>query len=62
MQWINDFLRAQADSEVARANYSLLGTIGQAAMILAVIFYFIRMKSKVWDIVKGVLIGAIAFF
>ena len=61
MQWINDFLRAQANTEVARANYGLLGTIGQAVMVLAVVFYFIRMRSKIWDIVKGVLIGFIAF-
>lgn len=60
MQFINDFLRAQPDGGVA--NYGLLGTIGQGVMILAVVFYFIRMKSRWLDWIKGFVIGTIAFY
>ena len=59
MQFINDFLRSQSDGGLA--NYGLMGTIGQGVMMLAVLFYFIRMKSRWLDWIKGVFIGFLAF-
>lgn len=60
MQLFNDFLRSQPDGGIA--NYGLMGTIGQALMLAAVIFYLIRMKAKPLLALKSVFIGAIAFF
>lgn len=59
MQWINDFIRSQADSRLA--NYGLMGTIGQCVMVLVVLFYLIRMKAKWLEWLKAVAIGFIAF-
>lgn len=59
MQCINDFIRSQADSRLE--NYGLMGTIGQCVMILAVVFYLIRMKAKWLEWIKAVAIGFIAF-
>jgi prolipoprotein diacylglyceryltransferase len=59
MQFINDFLRSQPDGGLA--NYGLMGTIGQGVMMLAVLFYFIRMKSRWLDWIKGAFIGFLAF-
>ena len=59
MQFINDFLRAQPDGGLS--NYGLMGTIGQGVMVLAVLFYFIRMKARWLDCIKGAFIGFIAF-
>ena len=59
MQFINDFLRSQPDGGLA--NYGLMGTIGQGVMILAGLFYFIRLKPRWLDWIKGVFIGFLAF-
>jgi len=60
MQMINEFLRSQG--EAASANYGLMGTIGQVVMMLAVVFYLIRMKAKWLDWIKGAVMSAIAFY
>ena len=59
MQFINDFIRSQPDGGLS--NYGLLGTIGQGVMMLAVLFYFIRMKFRWLDWIKGAFIGFLAF-
>ena len=59
MQFINDFIRSQPDAGLS--NYGLMGTIGQGVMILAVVLYFVRIKTKWLDAAKGVAIGFIAF-
>lgn len=59
MQFINDFLRSQADEGIG--NYGLFGSIGQAMMVLVVIAYFIRMKSNWLDWIKGCVIGFLTF-
>lgn len=61
MQFINDFLRSLSQEE-GSALYGLMGTIGQVCMVLVVIFYLIRMKSKWLEWIKGVVIGAISFY
>lgn len=60
MQMINEFLRSQG--EAASANYGLMGTIGLAVMMLAVVFYLIRMKAKWLDWIKGAVMSAIALY
>lgn len=60
MSFINDFLRNQADEGAAA--YALMGTIGKALMIAAVLFYLIRMRADLRTWLKGVAIGAITFY
>ena len=59
MQFINDFLRSQPDGGLA--NYGLMGTIGQGAMLLVVVAYLLRVKADWKDWLKGIAIGFIAF-
>ena len=61
MQFINDFLCSLSQEE-GSALYGLMGTIGQVCMVLVVIFYLIRMKSKWLEWIKGVVISAISFY
>lgn len=60
MQAINDFLRSLSP-DGHRDLYGLMGTIGQYLMVLAAVFYLIRMKSKWLDWLKAFAIGCIAF-
>lgn len=65
MQAINDFLRSQPaldGNSPGFQNYSLMGIIGMVLMVLAVIFYLVRMKPKFIDALKGLAIAAISYY
>ncbi len=60
MEFINEFLRSQG--EAASANYGLMGTFGQVFAGIVVVFYLIRIKTKLLDAVKGVVIALLAYY
>lgn len=60
MDFINDFLRNQPES--GKANYGLMGDIGLVLMVLAVIFYIVRMRPKFLDILKVLVIAAFTYY
>ncbi len=63
MDFINDFLRSQADE--GRGYYSLVGSFGLYLMIAVVVFYLVLHLVRVWpkylDTIKGFFIAVIAY-
>lgn len=59
MNGINDFLRNQPDE--GEYLYGLMGTIGMGLMLLAVVFYLVRMKPKFVDILKVLVTAVITY-
>lgn len=60
MDLINNFLRSQSDGGVA--NYNSTGTVAMAFMMLVVVFYFIRMRPKFLELLKGLAASVLTFY
>lgn len=61
MNFINDFLHSISPNRGDEL-YDLTGTVAMVVMVLAVVFYLVRMKTKPLETLKGVAIAAIAFY
>lgn len=61
MQFINDFLRSLSSDEGTNL-YNSTGIIAAVLMVAVVIVYLIRMKVKPLEAVKGIVIGAMAYY